>query len=58
MRVFLITLGAAAGLLGSCQQFSQRVVDPIPPPAPETLCKPMPPELRQHYTLPAPLTPQ
>lgn len=54
MRIFLITLGTSAGLLGACQQFSQRVVGPIPPPAPETLCRPIPPELQSYYTLPKP----
>lgn len=42
-------------LCSSCQQFSQRAVEPIPPPAPETLCRPIPPELQEYYTLPKPI---
>lgn len=39
----------------SCQQFEQRPIEPISPPAPETLVKPLSPELKAHYTLPKPL---
>ena len=44
--------------LSGCQQLSQQVVEPVPPPAPETLCKPLPPELQPYYTLPAPREPR
>ena len=54
MRFFLLTVGATAAVLSSCQQLSQQVVGPIPPPAPETLCRPIPPELQSYYTLPKP----
>ena len=54
MRFFLLTVGAIATVLSSCQQLSQQVVGPIPPPAPETLCRPIPPELQSYYTLPKP----
>lgn len=43
-------------LLGSsCIQLSQQAVGPIPPPAPETRCKPIPPALQDYYTLPLPV---
>ena len=38
----------------SCTQFSQQAAGPIPPPAPETLSRPIPPALQHYYTLPAP----
>ncbi len=38
----------------SCAQMSQQAVGPIPPPAPETLRRPIPPALQHYYTLPAP----
>ena len=38
----------------SCTQFSQQAAGPIPPPAPETLCRPIPEALQHYYTLPAP----
>lgn len=37
-----------------CTQFSQQAAGPIPPPAPETLCRPIPEALQHYYTLPAP----
>ena len=54
MRFFTICAGLLSVSLSACQQFSQQVVEPIPPPAPETLCKPLPPELAPYYTLPKP----
>ena len=38
----------------SCSQFSQRIVSPIPPPAPETLERPIPEHLKDYYTLSEP----
>ena len=38
----------------SCTQLSQQAAGPIPPPAPETLSRPIPPALQHYYTLPAP----
>lgn len=37
-----------------CMQFSQQAAGPIPPPAPETLRRPIPEALQHYYTLPAP----
>lgn len=42
-------------LCSSCQQFAQQAVEPIPPPAPETLRQPIHPALKEYYTLPHPL---
>lgn len=42
-------------LCSGCQQFAQQAVEPIPPPAPETLCQPIHPALKEYYTLPHPL---
>lgn len=42
-------------LCSSCHQFAQQTVVPIPPPAPETLCQPMAPNIAEFYTLPKPL---
>ncbi len=42
-------------LMSSCIQMSQQAAGPIPPPAPETRQKPIPPALQRYYTLPAPL---
>lgn len=42
-------------LCSSCQQFAQKAAEPIPPPAPETLIRPIPPALKEYYTLPKPI---
>ena len=56
MKRIVQIAGCLALLLSpSCQQFSQQAVRPIPPPAPETLCQPIHPALKDYYTLPHPL---
>jgi hypothetical protein len=49
----ILTLSLVAGG-SSCQQFSQKVVEPIPAPARETLIRPLSPEEKVYYILPAP----
>ncbi len=56
MKLLIKIAGCLVLLPGtSCQQFSQQAVGPIPPPAPETLCQPIHPALKDYYTLPHPL---
>ncbi|GEM_PF-3538399 len=54
-RILQLTAALVLLLGSSCQQFAQRPVEPISPPAPETLVKPLSPELKARYTLPKPL---
>ena len=49
----ILTLFLVAGS-SSCQQFSQKIVEPIPAPGKETLVRPLSPEEKVYYTLPAP----
>ena len=42
--------------LSSCHQLAQQAVEPIPPPSPETLSKPLPAAAEAYYTLPKPIT--
>ena len=55
MRVFPITAVLICLLTASCMQMNQEAVGPIPPPSPETLVRPLPPEWEQYYTLPVPV---
>ncbi|MBO5684659.1 MAG: hypothetical protein J6R92_06885 [Akkermansia sp.] len=56
MKHIPLALALAVLLTGnSCRQISQRVVGPIPPPAPETLTRPLSAEEVQYYTLPLPV---
>ena len=56
MKALRIMAGiAAATLVSSCIQMSQQAAGPIPPPAPETLRRPIPPALQHYYTLPEPV---
>lgn len=57
MSKFAFLVVPAGLILGSaCTQVSQQAVGPIPPPAPETLCRPIPLEQVNYYTLPEPIT--
>jgi hypothetical protein len=55
MRFQLISACVLSMLMVSCLQMNQNAVGPIPPPAPETLCRPIPEAHVQYYTLPAPV---
>ncbi len=56
MKFILTTAGILSlTLMSSCIQMSQQAAGPIPPPAPETLRRPIPPGLQHYYTLPAPM---